>query len=423
MVNIPLGKSDWRRYVSGEPLIQVRNRYFEQNPTNQEEATALLARPALKRWKEIGSGPIRGLYSQPGAFNDALFVLSGETLYRVDQNDAVTEIGSGFFIGDTDGFASMASTAAIGPGTPEMLYIADGQTLWLYMQNGYALGTLTATGTITNGETLRIGDVYYSWTSGSVNAGTPAGTSANPWLVALGTSNAEALDNLRLAIDNSGAPGTTYSLALTAHPTVSPRSSTATTLSVQAIDVGTGGNGIVTTETGANISWGAATLTGGGAPYLTSCPLPDDLFAISVGFIAGYIIVIPKANVDGYNGRWFWIEPGETYIRPLNFNTAERSPDPLISVRVIGDQFWLFGTNTTEVWYPSGDPLDPFLRSQGQLFDRGIVEGTDVAIKDSVIVVDTDGVVYILAGGRPTRVSTHSIEERIRNDIRLASLF
>lgn len=154
MVNLPLGTSDWRRSVSGEPFIQMRNRYFEVNPTNQAEQTAILTRPALKRWKTIGSGPIKGLYSQPGSFNDALFVLSGEEIYRVDQNDVTTFIGAGFFQGNPEGFASMAATAAIGPGTPEMLYIADGQTLWLYMQNGYALGVLTASAAILNNDTI-----------------------------------------------------------------------------------------------------------------------------------------------------------------------------------------------------------------------------------------------------------------------------
>lgn len=419
MVNLPLGTSDWRRHVSGEPFIQMRNRYFEVNPTNQAEQTAILTRPALKRWKTIGSGPIKGLYSQPGSFDDALFVLSGETLYRVDQNDVATTIGSGFFQGNPEGFASMAATAAIGPGTPEMLYIADGRTLWLYMQNGYALGVLTASAAVLNNDTIQIGGVYYQWTNGSVDAGAPAGTLANPWLVALGAINAEALDNMRLAINADGAGGTNYSLALVENPVALARSSTATTLRVQARDVGIIGNGISTTETGANIAWGGLTLSGGGSPYLTSVDVPDDLFAVSVGFLNGYVIVVPGTNIDGFNGRFFWIEPGETFIRPLNFATAERSPDPLYSVRVVGDQAWLFGTKTTEIWYLTGNEEVPFARVQGQLFDRGIVEGTDVQVKDVVVLVDTDGVVYMLSGGSPAPISDNSVSEQIRRSLRL----
>jgi hypothetical protein len=418
MVSLPLATSDWRRSVAQSTPIKLLNRYFEQNPANQVDQVSLLTRPGLKRWLEVGTGPIRGIYSQPGSFSNALFVISGEELYRIDTNNVATLLGDGFFAGRPRAFASMSATAAIGS-TPAMLFIADGQTLWLYLEDGFATGVLSSTGAIVNGDQVRIGDTYYQWTSGSVNSGTPAGTSGAPWLVALGGSNAVAFDNMRLAINAEGTPGTTYSTALVAHPTVFCRSTTATSLVVQANDAGAASNAIVTTETGANIAWGAATLEDGGTDSLTPVAVPDDLPAVSVGFIAGYTIVVIGSAPTGFAGRFFWIEPGETFIRPLNFATAERSPDPLSSVRVIGDQFWLFGTSTTEIWYPTGNFEVPFARIQGQLFDRGIVEGTDVQIKDSVVVVDTDGVVYMLRGGQPQRVSDHSIEQRIRDALRL----
>ena len=419
MVTLPLWKSDWRRSLSGESIIALRNRYPEQNPVNQKEGVSYLARPANRRWVEVGDGPIRAVFSEPGSFNGALFVVSGQDFYRVDTTNIATFIASGIF-GTPDGFPSIAITAAIGPGTPEMCYLADGQTLWLYVQNGWALGVLTATAAILNNDTIQIGGVYYQWTNASVDAGAPAGTLANPWRVALGVGNVEALDNMRGAINGDGVPGITYSTALVAHPTVLARSSTTNTLRIQAQAVGAAGNGIVTTETGANISWGGATLSGGGAPYLTSVDMPDALAPAAVTFIAGYVIVVPKTtNTTGFNGRFFWIEPGETFIRPLNFATAERSPDPLFNCRTVGDQFWLLGEKTTEVWYPTGDELIPFQRIQGQVFERGTVEGTDAQIKDSLVLVDSDGVVYVVAGGGPKPVSDNSIEERIRRALRL----
>jgi hypothetical protein len=290
------------------------------------------------------------------------------------------------------------------------------------MEDGFAIGLLSATGAIVDTDEVQIGSVYYRWTSGSVNAGTPAGTATDPWLVALGSSNAEALDNLRGAVGNTGVPGVTYSLLLVEHPLVLPRSSTANSFSVQAKDAGSGGNSIVTTETGADIQWASGTLTGGGTDSVTPVPLPDDLAAIAVDFIAGYVIVVPDTRNTSFSGRFFWIEPGETFIRDLNFATAERSPDPLLSVRTVGDQFWLFGTNTSEVWYPTGDLLTPFIRIQGQTFTRGVIEGTDLLIKDQVILVDQDGVVYLVTGGGPQRVSDSSVEERIRRAIRAEQL-
>jgi hypothetical protein len=422
VVTVNLWNTDWRRSVAGEPFIPLRNRYLEANPTNLKEGTAILSRPSNQRFVSVGEGPIRALFSEPGSFGGALFIVSGQELYRLDPTNIVTFIGSGI-AGNPDGFPSIAITSALGPGTPEFCYVADGTTLWLYTENGYALGVLSAAGAIQNNDVIEIGGVYYQWTNASVNAGTPAGTSANPWLVQLGGSNVVSLDNMRAAINNDGDAGTQYSTLLVEHPTVLGRSSTALTLRVQARDVGAPGNGITTTETGANISWGAATLTGGGSPYLTTVDMPDDLAPVSVAFVAGYVIVVPKTtNVSGFNGRFFWIEPGETFIRPLNFATAERSPDPLFAVRVVGDQFWLLGEKTTEVWYPTGDFEVPFLRVQGQVFDRGTVEGTDAQIKDTIIVADSDGVVYAISGGAPQRISDNSVEERIRTALRLAKV-
>lgn len=70
--------------------------------------------------------------------------------------------------------------------------------------------------------TVRINNTYYRWTDGSVNAGTPSGTSGSPWLVALGSDTEEAMSNLYAAIGDTGTPGTTYSSSLVAHTTVTP---------------------------------------------------------------------------------------------------------------------------------------------------------------------------------------------------------
>lgn len=413
MVSIPLGTTNWGRGLSKEVEILLRNRYFESNPTVEGE-TALLSRPGLKKWLDVGDGPIRAIYSQSGVFDDNLFVVSGLDLYSVGTNETVTLIESGLFSNLTS-TPEIVSTAPLGD-TPEYLYLCDGNELWLYTENGYARGTLTAAGAIANGDVVRMDGVYYQFTSGSVDTGTPAGTVGNPWLVALGATVADAIENLYDAVGATGVAGTSYSTTLTAHTTIIAQNRTSTTLSVRYFEVGTSGNTVVTTETGANISWGGGTLADGGTPYLIQVVTPDDVGVVSLGFVAGYVIVVP-AQDSGINGRFYWIEPGETTIDPLNFATAERSPDRIISVRVFGDQFWLLGANSTEVWYPSGDPTTPFQRVQGRLFDRGIWEGTAVQVKDAIILIDTDGVVYQL-GDSPKRISDNSVEEKVRNAIK-----
>lgn len=124
--------------------------------------------------------------------------------------------------------------------------------------DNFPANTLTASGAIIAGEQVRIDNTYYQFTAGSVDAGAPAGTAANPWLVALGGDVAAALLNLFEAIGGTGAAGVDYSTALTAHASVDANGITATTLSVTA-KISTA-SAIVTSETGANLAWAGATL-------------------------------------------------------------------------------------------------------------------------------------------------------------------
>lgn len=410
MVDIPLGRADYHRSVAKEAQVQTRNRYFEQNPVLVEKLTALLARPGLRRWLPVGDGPIRGTYSQPGSFNDALFVVSGEEWYRVDKDETVTLLTAGILPGV--GIVSMAGTGTIGD-TPEFMYLADGRNLWLYMENGFAHGTIS--GSPANNDVVRIGTVYYKFTTGSVDAGAPAGTVANPWLVAKSISDALSWQAFALAVGAKGDPGTDYSTALTTNPDAQALDVDATAVTVRANAIGALGNGVATTETGAGIAWTAATLTGGGAASVTVVDTPDDVGPISVGYIASYVVVIP-AQGEGINGRFWWIEPGETTIDPLNFATAERAPDPIFGVVVFTDQFWLPGSNTTEVWYFTGNIDSPVLRLQGVTFDRGTWAGSACQVKESMMIVDSDGGVFQIAGGLK-RVSNPAIEQRIREAI------
>lgn len=119
------------------------------------------------------------------------------------------------------------------------------------------VNVLTASGAIANGNQVRLNTVYYNWTNGSVNAGAPAGTSANPWLVAMGASTADALANMFKAINASGVAGTDYSTAVVANPFIGATGVDATRLGVVALDNLTL---YPVFETGTNTAWAAAAL-------------------------------------------------------------------------------------------------------------------------------------------------------------------
>jgi hypothetical protein len=418
MSAIQLATTDARRAVAKVPQVPLRNRFVEPNGVLNDEGFSFIARPALKKFINVGTGPIRGIFDAPGVFNGDLFVVSGEDFFRVRSSDGVAQfIGP---IGSNDSSVSWAATAPIGS-EPGYLFFAEGNVLWLYQESAKATGGLTASA-IANNDEVRIGDVYYRFTNASVDAGTPAGTSANPWLVALGTDLENSIINLAAAIMANGTAGTQYSTALIRHPDVDVTGFSPTTLAIQAIVEGPLGNVIVTTETGSGMSWGAGTLTGGGPPPLSQVPTPNSVGVISVAHINSYVIVVPvQSEADTTVGQFWWIEPGETTIDPLNFATAERSPDKIFQVLVYGDLFWLCGQNTVEPWQTTGNLAAPVQRYPGILYDRGSFEGTAVQVKDSVIIVDEDGGVFQLKGGA-NRISTPAVEELIRRQIQFLAV-
>lgn len=411
MSTIPLGISDWKRPDAKATGNRVLNRFFEKTPDPEHGPVSFIARPGLRRFVSVGEGPIRATFSEPGTFGDDLFAVSGNFLWRITrygQTDNKGAISNGGL-----GFVSMASTPLLGT-TPEYLFLTEGGVLWLYTENGEATGQLEATGPISNGDTVVIDGVYYQFTNTGVDTGSPDGSSSNPWLVNFVGNNDTDLRALFDAINDSGTAGTDYSTTLTANTNVRAHAVAANDLYVSAREVGTAGNTIAVSETGVNLAWTSATLEGGGTDQLRQVPTPDDVGIVSVGYIAGYVICV-VAQGEGLNGRFYWIDPGTREIDPLDFATAERSPDPAWSVRTVGDQFWLLGASTVEPWYLTGQGAAPFARQQARVFDRGVWQGTDVQVKDEVVIVDnTDGRVYALGGQGPRPISDSSIEERIR---------
>lgn len=403
---------DFKRGVAGGDELILRNRYFESNPHLSDDGASLLARPGMKFLLELGEGPVRGIYAEEGSFDGDLFVAHGLDLTRVNRFKETTLIYSGLFNPDY-GVVNMTSTAPIGT-VPEYLFFADGRNLFVYIENGYAKGQLT--GTPVNTDVVRIGAMYYRFTSGSVDAGSPAGTVGNPWLVAVGLSSVISFDNLAAAVGLTGDAGVQYSTAITVN-SQAKMVSTATGVAVfRATATGVLGNSVVTTETG-GLTWtNGGTMTGGGSPSASIVEMPEDVGAFDVATINSFVIVLPVQEGE-MQGRFYWIEPGETTVDPLNFATAERSPDGVLGVEVLGDQFWLPGPGSTEVWYVSQDPINRMQRLQGVVFDRGTWEGTAVAIHGLLFVVDATGAVFQISGGAPKRVSTPDIEEQIRKSI------
>src|SRR5205823_3197922 len=99
---------------------------------------------------------------------------------------------------------------------------------------------------------------------------------------------------------------------------------------------------------------------------VTQIVSPAFLGADKVDYIDGYFVF----NQPG-TGRFQITGLFATTVDPLDFATAEGSPDLLISLIVNQREIWLFGENSTEVFFDSGNALFPFQRIQGAFIELG----------------------------------------------------
>lgn len=111
--------------------------------------------------------------------------------------------------------------------------------------------------TIVDGSEITIGDITYTFKT-ALSSGP-----AVPYEVLIGAGDAEALDNLKLAINGGAGEGTNYSTGTEAHPDVVATDNAATTQKVVARVPGTAANTVATTAGDATLSWPAATLGDG----------------------------------------------------------------------------------------------------------------------------------------------------------------
>jgi hypothetical protein len=80
--------------------------------------------------------------------------------YRVEKNGVKTLLQAGL---QPTGSISMAGTANIGV-TPEFMFMSDGRNLYCYIENGFAIGTIS--GSPANNDVVRVGSIYYKFTTG-----------------------------------------------------------------------------------------------------------------------------------------------------------------------------------------------------------------------------------------------------------------
>lgn len=114
-----------------------------------------------------------------------------------------------------------------------------------------ATGLLTLSDVFSDGETVSIEGYTYTFR-------TALSTPTVAFEVLIGVSAAVSLDNLKIAInDTGGTEGTEYSVGTYAHPLVTATTNAATTQLIEAREFGTKANSFRLSESCANAAWGA----------------------------------------------------------------------------------------------------------------------------------------------------------------------
>lgn len=136
-----------------------------------------------------------------------------------------------------------------------------------------------------------------------------------------------------------------------------------------------------------------------------------DRGAGDVEFLDGYMLFREPDTA-----RFFCSDLNDaTAYNALNFATAEGAPDELVGLKVDHRQILLFGAKSIEVWENTGASGFPFERMINGFVEIGCANGRTIAkIDNSVYWLADDFTVRRLDGLTPVRVSTHAIEQRIR---------
>lgn len=143
---------------------------------------------------------------------------------------------------------------------------------------------------------------------------------------------------------------------------------------------------------------------------------PDFTGAGTVTYLDGYFIY----NEPGTQKIWVTSLLDGTSVDPLDFASAEGSPDSVQAVIANNGQLWVFGTESVEVWYNTGSSDFPFSRIQGAFNEIGCAAPYSVCkLSNTLFWLGSDergkGIVYRTNGYRGERVSNHSIEAEIQD--------
>ena len=177
---------------------------------------------------------------------------------------------------------------------------------------------------------------------------------------------------------------------------------------------------------------GPVSMADNGTQLFVACDGPSYIYNASTGAFAqitdgDFPGAVTVAYLDGYfvfnepNSQKIWITSllDGLSVDPLDFASAEGSPDGVVGIIADHREIWVFGTNSVEVWYNSGNADFPLSRIQGAYNELGCAAPYSIAKMDNGLFwlgkdARGQGIVYRTNGYTGQRISTHSVEWQIQ---------
>jgi hypothetical protein len=137
--------------------------------------------------------------------------------------------------------------------------------------------------------------------------------------------------------------------------------------------------------------------------------------ATTVAYLDGFFVY----NLTGTKKVWVTAFLDGTSVEPFAYRSAVASPDGVVAVKANGDELWVFGKSTTEVWYNAGEANFPFAPIQGEFTEAGCIAPFSVAKAENTLFwlggdQRGQGIVYRAKGFTGERISTHAVEWQIQ---------
>ncbi len=351
-----------------------------------KEVSAMYGTPGIYNFANAGTGSIRGVYS---ATNGRAFCVSGSQLFELSSAGVSTLRGT---LNQSSGIVYLVENGL-------QLGICDGVNIYTFTYS-------------TNAFLWVKGGVEYV-TNGTMASDT-AWTKGAGWTISGGVADAAGAISTALS-QNAAATvvsGRSYVLTYTV-----TRSAGSITPSIG----GTSGVSRAASGTYTETIVGGATqvlaFTGSGfTGTIDNIVIHDTAYGLpasvgTIAFLDSYFIVNQNDT-----GKFFIsdVNNGNSWD-PLDFASAESSPDKLKRVIQAVGQLWLQGDDSTEIWTNTGASSFPFQRISGAKMTVGILApATSIEVDNSLMWVGStregSGIVYRAQGFTPVRISTTPIE-------------